>query len=132
MFLYLHENSIHKRLDKIENRLELSRELEIPYTNTSVKGQYFPSRKFFWVDTTQEPVLETTLHEYAHYLYYQKLSPSDREEWINISNSSEKYVTSYARKNAEEDFAETYSHGTICSFVGTGITAKDNFVKKVT
>ncbi|MFH1846805.1 MAG: glycosyltransferase, partial [Candidatus Omnitrophota bacterium] len=55
----------------------------------------------------------TPPHEIAHHLYYEIFSQELRDQWEKLYEKSTKdtdFVSDYARKNAEEDFAETYAN----------------------
>ena len=48
-------------------------------------------------------------HEIAHHVFDNILSIDKRHMWVNEISRSEGHVSSYALKNTQEDFAETYS-----------------------
>ena len=48
-------------------------------------------------------------HEIAHHVFDNVLSVDERFSWVNEISNSEGYVSSYALKNTQEDFSETYS-----------------------
>ena len=48
-------------------------------------------------------------HEIAHHVFDNVLSIDERYTWVNEISRSEGYVSSYALKNTQKDFAESYS-----------------------
>ncbi len=49
-------------------------------------------------------------HEIGHYVFLQVLNQEHRNRWFySIRPSEDKYVSSQARQNSREDFAETYA-----------------------
>ncbi len=61
----------------------------------------FPSRKAFY---------HTLFHEIGHHVFFHALDQPQRNEWFfNIRKTESGFVTSAARKNSREDFAETYA-----------------------
>jgi hypothetical protein len=52
--------------------------------------------------------LRTKLHETGHYVWYNRLSNSQRKEWERL-HAVGNYVSEYAKTDALEDFAETYA-----------------------
>lgn len=53
----------------------------------------------------------TKRHEIGHYLYFEKMPESERRNWIKLSNTEKvpsAYVSGYAEKDPQEDFAETF------------------------
>lgn len=49
-------------------------------------------------------------HEVGHYVFLRKLWQEQRDAWMyRVRKDEPRVVTSYAAKNAREDFAETYA-----------------------
>ena len=102
--------------------------LEVDENNT---GEYFQDTKNIIIYTKNREIWDikrTAYHEIGHYIWFEKLNESQKEEWIllynhSISNyglnDSEKisllmngssvFVSEYAEKNELEDFAESFS-----------------------
>lgn len=59
---------------------------------------------------------EVALHEIGHWYYYQALNTSQRDTWRALSHDSATgdFASFYGKKNAAEDFAETYRVGAFC------------------
>jgi hypothetical protein len=55
-------------------------------------------------------VLNSAGHETGHYVYFNKLTQTERDEYKKIFLSSTQFVTDYARTNEFEDFAEMFNH----------------------
>lgn len=57
-------------------------------------------------------VAATLAHEVAHHVHLYVLSPADWSAWekLHVESSAAEFVTPYARKNAEEDFGESYAY----------------------
>lgn len=61
----------------------------------------------------KEAATELFVHEYAHILYHYEYETALKFEnrfWEQRSRNPKKYVSSYAMKNSEEDFAETFMY----------------------
>jgi hypothetical protein len=52
-------------------------------------------------------IQDVYLHEYAHYIWYQKLEPKERCYYTTIYDNATEFISDYAETNVEEDFAET-------------------------
>lgn len=61
-------------------------------------------------------------HEIGHFVFFKWLTQSQRFEWVQLVHLAEKCVSSYARTNAFEDFAETYA----CYFTNPAAFSKLN------
>lgn len=48
------------------------------------------------------------LHEVGHHIFDNHLTEKQKEEWKEIFKYSRRFVTSYAKLNYEEDFAESF------------------------
>lgn len=53
-------------------------------------------------------------HEIGHYVYFQKLTKEQRDEWREIYEDSNSFISEYASTNELEDFAEMYAGMTRC------------------
>lgn len=51
---------------------------------------------------------ETIFHETGHHVFRRHLSQSRRHHWVTRIRPGSRCVTDYARRNAAEDFAESY------------------------
>ena len=74
-------------------------------------GCYYPGQKgiviFEFID--EWDFYQILYHEIAHHVFHNVLSIDERYMWVNGISRSEGYVSSYALKNTQEDFAESYS-----------------------
>jgi len=61
------------------------------------------------VDDLRREIKVTIAHEIGHNVYFNVLDGATRAEWECLSASSRGYVTNYAKRNVEEDFAESYA-----------------------
>lgn len=55
-----------------------------------------------------QPYAEHFVHEIGHEVWCRHLNIKQKREWKNISKNSHLFVTSYAKKNYQEDFSETF------------------------
>jgi hypothetical protein len=57
-----------------------------------------------------EALKETITHEVGHNVYFNLLDERLREEWnkISINSAPNEFVSNYAKKDKQEDFAESY------------------------
>jgi len=55
------------------------------------------------------PILQASSHEVGHYIYYELMFNKFVEDYEKIFVNSQEFVSDYAKTNAEEDFAETFS-----------------------
>lgn len=58
--------------------------------------------------------ISVATHEIGHYVYFNKLSQSQRDEYEKLFAGSTVFVSDYARTNAQEDFAEMFVQATSC------------------
>lgn len=89
-------------------------------------------------------MLETARHEIGHHVYFVSMNSTQRDDWVFLhdKSTSSDYVSTYAKTNSAEDFAETFMKVTeepnVC-FVyseddlpqGTILTQKLNYMCKV-
>ena len=82
-----------------------------PYRDIRFSGWYDPGQKgiviFRFMD--EWDFYQLLYHEIAHHVFDNVLSIDERYTWVNEISRSEGYVSSYALKNTQEDFAESYS-----------------------
>ena len=79
--------------------------------DSNVTGQYDLNTKNIIIYTKNNYawyILEVTYHETAHYIWYEFLNDSLRNEYFNIFNESNWFVSKYAMENEKEDFAESF------------------------
>lgn len=115
----IQNNNLRETINEINNSLNRETAInELP--NNSLGGSYKHQQKFYWVSTNATPdtVYYRGLHEYGHYVYWQLLDNTQREQWKNISNQSNYYITEYAKTSPSEDFSEMFSLGTYCTYEG--------------
>jgi hypothetical protein len=60
-------------------------------------------------ENTLNDVMYISSHEIGHYIWFIKLTEEERNEYIKIFNNSTENVTEYAKRNVQEDFAETFA-----------------------
>lgn len=48
-------------------------------------------------------------HEIGHFVFYKHLQPKLRKEWVSDLYKREGSVSEYAKRNGQEDFAESYA-----------------------
>lgn len=137
--------SVASSMQKVDAAVSAQRALDLdvrrsllwadnPYfANKSIEGMYDGGAKILWVKTSPRAarIFEDLLHEYAHAVFYQELSSSERSVWAGLWNESGSYVSAYARENAQEDFAETFAKGVECSWAGVNVSAKDAYMRVV-
>jgi hypothetical protein len=57
-----------------------------------------------------EPLfLHTLYHEIGHHVFYEVLKPTPKKQWVTQIYPHSDHVSEYAKRNAAEDFAETYA-----------------------
>ena len=102
---YVNWNEIETRLSRLKNVLVGSEILsQLQNKNMLVGEAYLQFRK------DEGQVLRTIYHEIGHNVYSLLLrrDPFFKDRWDCIYKNSKERVSSYADKNAEEDFAECY------------------------
>jgi hypothetical protein len=60
-------------------------------------------------ENTLNDVMYISSHEIGHYIWFTKLTEEERNKYIEIFNNSTEHVTEYAKRNVQEDFAETFA-----------------------
>ena len=55
-------------------------------------------------------VLNAAGHESGHYIYFNKLTQAQRDEYKQLFLDSNMYISDYAKINEEEDFAEMFNN----------------------
>ena len=71
-----------------------------------------PPRITLRVPGGEEPDTYTFAHEYGHYVWYDLLTPADRDRYAAVykkQKAAHHLVTRYAQTDAEEGFAEAFS-----------------------
>lgn len=71
-----------------------------------------PPRITLRVAEGEEPDTYTFAHEYGHYVWYDLLTPADRDRYAAVykrQKAAHRLVTRYAQTDAEEGFAEAFS-----------------------
>ncbi|WP_291320913.1 hypothetical protein [Desulfonatronospira sp.] len=58
---------------------------------------------------TRDVFFHTLYHEIGHHVFFRVLDQSLRDEWFALRRVEKGFVSKRARKDAREDFAETYS-----------------------
>ena len=108
-----------------------------------VKYDPFRDIKFAgWYDLSQKGIVifkfrnewdfhQLLYHEIAHHVFYNYLTIDERYRWVNEISRSERHVSSYARKNTHEDFAESYSQYVCGPMWLIGMPGKFRFINEV-
>ncbi|MDP7010670.1 MAG: hypothetical protein QF685_04765 [Verrucomicrobiota bacterium] len=104
-----------------------------PYRDIRFSGWYDPGQKgitiFRFMD--EWDFYQLLYHEIAHHVFDNVLSINERYTWVNEISRSEGYVSSYALKNTQEDFAESYSLYVFGPALLLGFREKFRFMKQV-
>ena len=58
---------------------------------------------------TKDGFFHTLYHEIGHHVFFRVLDQGLRDEWFALRRAEKGFVSKRARKDAREDFAETYS-----------------------
>jgi hypothetical protein len=120
----IHESILAANSEITDLRVMVARQEIFSKANRSIdhRGVYDPQARMLWVNIEQEPqdTMQTMMHEYAHYVYYQVMNKTEREEWNKISDQSTVYVSKYAQTDAGEDFAETFAETITCTITPKG------------
>ena len=87
-----------------------------PYRDIRFSGWYDPGQKgiVIFQFRNEWDFYQLLYHEIAHHVFYNYLSIDERYVWVNELSRFEGHVSSYALKNTQEDFAETYAQY-VCS-----------------
>ena len=82
-----------------------------PHRDIGFSGWYDPGQKEIIIFRFKDEwdFYQLLYHEIAHHVFDNVLSIDERYKWVNKISRSEGYVSSYALKNTQEVFAETYS-----------------------
>ena len=82
-----------------------------PHRDIGFSGWYDPGQKGIVIFQFKDEwdFYQLLYHEIAHHVFDNVLSIDERYKWVNEISRSEGCVSSYALKNTQEDFAETYS-----------------------
>jgi len=93
---------INQNLSTLNDNLEL-------ITPMIEVGNYNNETKVITINVEDQDIdgaIDTFLHEWAHYIWFEYLYESERIEYCALNITE--HVTDYAKTNCEEDFAETY------------------------
>ena len=132
------EEEYKKELQQKYDRDYYKASLEVDENNT---GEYFQDTKNIIIYTKNREawhIKRTAIHEICHFIFFEKLNETVREEWkilyddsvshygLNdtekiylLMNGSSIFVSNYAEKNELEDFAES------CSAFALGLNKLD-------
>ena len=82
-----------------------------PDRDIEYSGWYDPNQKGIIIFRFKDEwdFYQLLYHEIAHHVFDNVLSVDEHYLWVNEISRFEGYVSSYALKNTQEDFAETYS-----------------------
>ena len=82
-----------------------------PCRDVKFSGWYDPNQKGIVIFRFKDEwdFYQLLYHEIAHHVFDNILTINERYFWVNKISRSEGHVSSYAQKNTQEDFAETYS-----------------------
>jgi len=61
-------------------------------------------------DYSFEENLFISSHEVGHYVYFNKLTQTQRDEYERLFNDSNEFIDEYAKTNAAESFAEEFAY----------------------
>jgi len=83
----------------------------VPRKRRAVIGEYSKSLRSIIVYSFGDSVqfFHTLFHEMGHYVYFHRLDSKVRKQWVTEIFNKETTVSSYAKLNAAEGFAECYS-----------------------
>ncbi len=78
------------------------------------RGSYYQTENFsaivVWKFKSTAEFHHILYHEIGHYVFMQMLQQPARDNWMyQIRKNEPQTVSSYAKKNSREDFAETYA-----------------------
>lgn len=59
---------------------------------------------------SEKQLFHTLYHEIGHYIYFFIIDSDIKKEWVTQVYPKGGFITTYAKKNAAEDFAECYSY----------------------
>jgi len=72
--------------------------------------------------------LHVLYHEVGHYVFLRVLTQEQRDDWMyRVRRRESAGVTAYARRNAREDFAETYAFHYTGRLAGAGFPLRAAF-----
>ena len=85
---------------------------EPQFIHYNVAGSYSPITNNIMIypdkATDLDDYLNTATHEYGHYIFDELFNDSQRKEWIEEYNNFDYHITTYAKTNYQEGFAENY------------------------
>ncbi len=94
-----------------------------PNSNKTVKAAYRVKKTSLWWEkyietnhrieiygvSTEDIFYWSMFHELGHFVMDMKLRSSDKKHWVVECHHQKGAVSEYAKRNAQEDFAETYA-----------------------
>lgn len=100
---------------------------ESPHT----KGMYLQGFRTIAIYNfnSKEQLFTILFHELGHYVYYTIIDSTVKKEWVTEVHTVKKYVSKYARRNASEDFAESYAQFLLNPNNLLHIPQKYNFIR---
>ncbi len=104
-----------------------------PNRDMRYSGWYDPNQKGIIIFRFKDEwdFYQLLYHEIAHHVFDNVLSIDERYIWVNEISCSEGYVSSYALKNTQEDFAESYSQYVFGPALLLDFREKFRFMKQV-
>ena len=104
-----------------------------PDRDIKYSGWYDPNQKGIIIFRFKDEwdFYQLLYHEIAHHVFDNILSIDERYRWVNEISRFEGYMSSYALKNTQEDFAETYSQYVLSPMWLIGMPEKFRFMNEV-
>jgi hypothetical protein len=91
-----------------------------------LKGQYNPNNGIITIQTAQLDTYAEAMyvfnHEYAHKVWYEKLSEYERLDWANQFKVATVFPTEYAKERVEEYYAESIAIDIYNRDISPGLT----------
>jgi hypothetical protein len=108
---------------------------DIP-NSPNVMGTFYHSREFsvivIFAFTSKAGFLHTLYHEVGHCVFLRTLNQQQRDQWMyRIRKQEAATVSAYARRNAREDFAETYAAWATASTTLNNVPLRARFFREV-
>ena len=104
-----------------------------PDRDIEYSGWYDPNQKGIIIFRFKDEwdFYQLLYHEIAHHVFDNVLSVDERYSWVNEISRFEGYVSYYAQKNTQEDFAETYAQHVCGPMWLIGMPEKFRFMNEV-
>ena len=104
-----------------------------PDRDIKYSGWYDPNQKGIVIFRFKDEwdFYQLLYHEIAHHVFDNVLSVDERYRWVNEISRFEGSVSSYALKNTQEDFAETYAQYACGPMWLIGMPEKFRFMNEV-